>query len=29
MDKKVKSDIKVKAEEKKKEAEEPIYLLRC
>jgi hypothetical protein len=29
MDKKIKSDIKVKAEEKRKEAEEPIYLLRC
>jgi hypothetical protein len=29
MDKKFKSNIKVKAEEKKKEAEEPIYLLRC
>jgi hypothetical protein len=29
MDKKLKSNIKVKSEEKKKEAEEPIYLLRC
>jgi hypothetical protein len=29
MDKKIKSKIKVKAEEKRKEAEEPIYLLRC
>jgi hypothetical protein len=29
MDKKIKSNIKVKAEEKRKEAEEPIYLLRC
>jgi hypothetical protein len=29
MDKKIKSNIKIKAEEKRKEAEEPIYLLRC
>jgi len=29
MDKKFKSNMKVKPEEKKKEADEPIYLLRC
>jgi len=29
MDKKFKSKVKVKLEEKKKEADEPIYLLRC
>ena len=29
MDKKFKSNIKVKTEEKRKETEEPIYLLRC
>jgi len=29
MDKKFNSNMKAKVEEKKKEAEEPIYLLRC
>ena len=29
MSKKLKSIMKVKAEERKKEAEKPIYLLRC